>query len=118
MAKKQKNKKLNYSNPKKVEREVKVVTCPSAFPISTKAGKRSRDEDCGLLTKEASFTGGTPNKNKLLDLHETAKEIKAYGATAFIGRQKRDYEDEKYLRLTGRHKKKQKVPLPLLRGLE
>merc|ERR1712146_163817 len=29
----------------------------------------------------------------------------------------RDYEDEKYYQLTGRHKKKQKVPLPLVRGL-
>ena len=35
-----------------------------------------------------------------------------------MGKQKKDFEDEQYFALTGRHKKKQKVPLPILRGLK
>jgi hypothetical protein len=54
---------------------------------------------------------------KLLDWHETTKEIRAYGATAFVGQQKRNYQDEQYFQLTGRHLKKQKVPLPIVRGI-
>ena len=110
MAKKNKASKQDEA-PKKAKREVKVVKCPSAFPISTKAKKRPRGED----SREEKRS----NKDaiKLLDIHEAAKEIRAYGAQAFIGKQKRDYEDEKYYQLTGRHKKKNSCPLPLVRGL-
>jgi hypothetical protein len=126
--------------PPKPKREVQVVTCPGAFPISTKplaSRKRPRDDDA----KSSSRDGGeisnkytTANNNsrsnnnkqssndksnpKLLDWHETAKEIRAYGATAFVGQQKRNFEDEQYFQLTGRHKKKQKVPLPIVRGIK
>ena len=57
-------------------------------------------------------------KKSLLDWHDTAKEIRAYGATAFVGKQKRDYADEQYFNLTGRHKLKAQVPLPILRGIK
>ena len=53
-----------------------------------------------------------------MDWHDTAKEIRNYGATAFVGKQKRDYEDEQYYQLTGRHKKKHQVPLPIVRGIK
>ncbi len=98
--------------PKKAKREVKVIKCPSAFPISTKAKKRPRRED----TAERN-SNNNKDALKLLDIHEAAKEIRAYGAQAFIGKQKRDYEDERYYQLTGRHKKKNSCPLPLVRGL-
>ena len=98
--------------PKKAKREVKVVKCPSAFPISTKPKKRPRNEG------SKDDRNSDRNTTKFLDLHETAKEIRAYGAQAFIGKQKRDYEDEKYYQLTGRHKKKNSCPLPLMRGLK
>ena len=111
MAKKNKTQKQDEA-PKKAKREVKVVKCPSAFPISTKAKKRPRGDDASNKHR----SGGNQNE-KLLDLHQTAKEIRAYGAQAFIGKQKRDYEDEKYYQLTGRHKKKNSCPLPLVRGL-
>ena len=111
MAKKTKTPKPDET-PKKVKREVKVVKCPSAFPISTKAKKRPRNDDTRDDRDRDQKT------IKFLDLHETAKEIRAYGAQAFVGKQKRDYEDEKYYQLTGRHKKKNSCPLPLMRGLK
>lgn len=113
--------------PSRLKREVQVVTCPGAFPISKKPlseRKRPREEDVksssrnedGGHRRKTSSNGN--NGTKLLDLHETAKEIRAYGATAFVGQQKRNYEDEQYFLLTGRHKKKQKVPLPIVRGIK
>lgn len=54
---------------------------------------------------------------KLLDWHDTVKEVRSYGATAFVGKQKRNFQDEQYKQLTGRDKKKQKVPLPIVRGI-
>jgi hypothetical protein len=121
----------------KVKREVQVVACPSAFPISDKPKsatfkKRQREFD-------SSVNGGGPEAdtdhqrrqqqqqptpshekkyNKLLDWHETAKEVRGYGAMAFAGKQKREYEDEQYFKLTGRHKKKQSVPVPIVRGIK
>ena len=116
MAKKNKAPKQEEA-PKKAKREVKVVKCPSAFPISTKAKKRPRSDHNNNNSNEANRSGKKASASKLLDLHDTAKEIRAYGAQAFIGKQKRDYEDEKYYQLTGRHKKKNSCPLPLVRGL-
>jgi hypothetical protein len=118
MAKKKNKSQLDDAKPKpkissnKPKREVQVVTCPSAFPISTKPKKkRQRDDD-------DENNGKSKKKEKLLDWHQTAKEIRNYGAQAFIGRQKKDYEDEQYYKLTGRHKAKPKCPLPLVRGLK
>ena len=101
------------SKKAKPKREVQVVSCPSAFPISEKSGMRKRPRD--ERKKESNQKSA---KGSLLDWHETAKEIRKYGASQFVGKQKRDYEDEQYFNLTGRHKKKDKVPLPILRGLK
>ena len=98
----------------KPKREVQVVKAPTAFPISNKKSrKRPREQQ----TKQQS-ENKSGESSKFLDWQETAKEIRAYGATAFIGKEKRDYEDEKYFALTGRHKKKQHVPLPIVRGIK
>mmetsp|Transcript_2918 Transcript_2918/g.8011 ORF Transcript_2918/g.8011 Transcript_2918/m.8011 type:complete len:184 (+) Transcript_2918:107-658(+) len=111
MAKKTKARKIDET-PKKAKREVKVVRCPSAFPISDKPKKRPRGDE------SKGDRDGDRKAPEFLDLHEAAKEIRAYGAQAFIGKQKRDYEDAKYRRLTGRDRKKNSCPLPLQRGLK
>jgi hypothetical protein len=99
----------------KKKRDVQVVPCPMAFPISNKPSrKRSRDQK----PERRDSNRGDKRSSKLLDWHDTAKEIRAYGATTFVGKQKRDYEDEKYFSLTGRHKKKPQTPLPILRGIK
>lgn len=93
------------------------MKAPGAFPISTTARAKKRNRE---NTAESTATTANPSgsSSKLLDWHDTAKEIRAYGATAFVGKQKRNYEDEEYYKLTGRHKKKPQTPLPILRGIK
>jgi hypothetical protein len=104
----------------KKKREVQIVKAPTAFPISSSAfavairKKKSLEQNHEKVDKNSS----DDKPSKVLDWHDTAKEIRAYGATAFVGKQKRDYEDEKYFALTRRHKKKPQTPLPILRGIK
>jgi Domain of unknown function (DUF4602) len=96
--------------------EVQVVPCPPAFPIS----KRKRQDPTAGSSADASKAPQPPpaaTATKLLDWHETAKEVRNYGAKAFEGQQKRNYKDEQYKLLTGRAPKKQRVPLPIVRGI-
>jgi hypothetical protein len=119
----------------KVKRDVQVVACPSAFPISDKPKsatfkKRQRefDHDSGSEAHTdhrqrhqeqlPPIPSHEKKYNKILDWHETVKEVRGYGAMAFAGKQKREYEDEQYFKLTGRHKKKQSVPVPIVRGIK
>jgi hypothetical protein len=60
---------------------------------------------------------GKKKREKFLDWDDTAREIHSLGATAFEGKQKRDYKDEEYERLTGREKKHHSVPLPIVRAI-
>jgi ribosome biogenesis protein NSA1 len=106
--------------PRKKRKEVQVIKCPSAFPISAKTSskKRQRFNEDQQSNKPTRNDGSGYNGEEFLDWHETVKEVRAYGATAFVGQQKRDYADEKYFELTGRHKKKHQVPLPIVRGIK
>jgi hypothetical protein len=104
----------------KKKREVQVVKAPTAFTISSSdfavslRKKRSLEQNHEKVDKNPR----DDRPSKLLDWHDTAKEIRAYGAKAFVGKQKRDYEDEQYFALTRRHKKKPQTPLPILRGIK
>ncbi|CAJ1942600.1 unnamed protein product [Cylindrotheca closterium] len=101
----------------KPKRQIEIVRAPGAFPISTTARARKRGREATVERNEEPQTNsGRPSK--LLDWDDTAKEIRAYGATAFVGKQKRNYQDEEYLKLTGRQKKKPQTPLPILRGIK
>ena len=121
----------------KKKREVQVVSCPSAFPYSTStitsstSKKRSRDSNDDVVVGRGGENRSQHQHQQqqhqyrkrksgggLLDWDETVKEVRGFGATAFSGKQKRDYDDEQYFALTGRHKKKQKVPLPIVRGIK
>lgn len=113
----------SVSKNAKSSKQVQVITCPSAFPISTKtASERKRPRDSSQKEVGSDQSKGRFNKKKkdtsLLDWHDTVKEIRAFGATAFEGKQKRDYQDEQYFKLTGRHKKKPQTPLPIVRGIK
>ena len=93
--------------PSKRRREVVVVQCPSDFPtLSSGMPSRKRDTNPRPARRE-----------KFLDWDDTAREIHKFGATAFEGKQKRDYKDEEYERLTGRKKKHHQVPLPIVRAI-
>ena len=98
---------------KRPQRDVEVVTCESAFPVS-KNPPRNRDD-------HADTTNNNKKKQTAildyLNWNETYKQIQTLGSTGFEKAQKRNYKDEEYERLTGRKPKKQKIPLPIVRGL-
>lgn len=103
---------------------VEVVSCGSAFPISTKPPKASHEANQTDDT-DTRHTGKGGRKSRLkngddtlLDWHDTVKQVRELGTTGFVGRQKRDHENDQYKRLTGREKKKHQVPLPIVRGIK
>ena len=105
---------------RKRQREVQVVTCQGSFPISTKTPDPNHPSVLRAASKEESQLKKEKRKRdkELLDWYDTAKEVRALGATKFIGKQKRNYQDEHYKQLTGRDKKKHSVPLPIVRGIK
>jgi Domain of unknown function (DUF4602) len=102
---------LVHTGPRTVAKRqnpaVQVVTCGTAFPISTKPARPARPAYEAKISKE-----------KFLDWHDTVKEVRSLGSTGFTGKQKRKHDDEQYKLLTGRDKKKQQIPLPIVRGLK
>jgi len=111
-----KDEKLVASSAGKSKRDggVQVVTCPSAFPLSSNStSRRKRTQD-----SESKPQSTRKRDKSLLDWHDTVKEIRNFGATAFVGKQKRDFQDGQYFKLTGRHKKKPQTPLPIVRGIK
>lgn len=116
--------------PKKRRRgheKVETVVAGAGFPVSSKRPRsRARDpkeeEEDTKKNQHAEGSNRDHNKKgkpeKLLDWHETAREIRQLGSTGLAKRQKRKYEDEEYKRLTGRERPKQKVPRPIVRALK
>jgi peptidyl-prolyl cis-trans isomerase SDCCAG10 len=97
---------------RRTEAPVETIVASTGFPISSKPKKFPKNDNDG---------GAIDNKGKaekLLDWHETAHEVRRLGASAFVKQQKRDFQDEDYLRLTGRERKKQQVPLPIVLGIK
>lgn len=102
------------STKKRPRREIQVVTCQPAFPISTKpkAARPPRKE-------HHKQTNARPDAAaKLLDWNDTVREVHSLGSTGFTGKQKGRHNDEQYKLLTGRAKKKHQIPLPILRGMK
>jgi hypothetical protein len=108
--------------------EVQVVVCGAAFPISTKPPKPPRQpESSSVPSKEGGKydrkrrkpNGDHNNRSEqAYNWHDTVKEVRSLGSTAFTGTQKRQHVDDQYKLLTGRDPKKQRVPLPIVRGLK
>ena len=105
----------NNNRMSKKERKPVVVvvsTAASAFPDFS---------EFGGLTKKNDFTRKSKRKKGIgidLDFDDTVREIHKLGSTQFIGKQKKEYEAEQYKKLTGREKKKQKVPVKIVRGIK
>ena len=112
MTKKSNKKKAKVATSEEPKREVVVVQCPTAFPISNSTTSKKRRLEPFKPVAAAKPQAPT------IDLHQAAKDIRAYGAQAFEGKQKKKYRDEQYFLLTGRHKKQPKCPLPLVRALK
>jgi len=118
---------------------VQTIVAGTGFPVSSKRPRDSLTKPAAAATTAETTTdgtntpssslstaattrtkggGGTKKHEKLLDWHETVREVRKLGAAGFVKKQKRDYEDEEYKRLTGRERKRQYVPLPILRGIK
>jgi hypothetical protein len=108
------------SSGKRQRREVKVVQCPSDFPTLSNAAFPSKKHDAPDPESKRLYELRQKRRRegKYLDWNDTSREIHKFGATAFEGKQKRDFQDEEYERLTGRKKKHQHVPLPIVRGIK
>eukprot|EP00977_Amphora_coffeiformis_P011212 scaffold2688_cov157-Amphora_coffeaeformis.AAC.4 len=106
---------------------VETVVAATGFPVSSQKRPRNSDDAKTAAAAASNSTATTiaqghdnkkKKREKLLDWHETAREVRKLGATGFVKKQKRDYEDEEYKRLTGRERKRQHVPLPILKGMK
>lgn len=53
-----------------------------------------------------------------MDFLRASQDVRHFGSNQFVGKSKRDYDDEQYLKLTGRKRKKHQVPLPIVRGIK
>ena len=73
------------------------------------------------MNTQVGVTRPTESKDlyrETFDIRGTMREVHAMGSTLFEGRQKKDYEAERYKALTGRDKKQQRVPLKISRGIK
>ena len=109
---------IDTGKKKRRKKPVEVVVAPSSFPVSLSVDSDKPNSKSGSVSNNANITTETSRKGIDIDFNETAREIHQLGSTQFIGKQKRQYEDEQYRALTGRDRKKQKVPVKIVRGLK
>ena len=116
---------------KRQRKEVQVVMCPSAFPDfrsidgSTRRSANSSSSG-GAAAAAAVRRGGRDGKSSasaaaggnVIDMDEAIREVHALGSTGFAGKQARKHKEAQYKALTGRDMKRQKVPLPIVRGIK
>ena len=97
---------------KKNRKPVVVVSPPSAFPDFSSFGSSK------LKKSDSSSKKKSMDKRIELDFDAAKEEIHKLGSTQFTGKQKKEFEAEQYKMLTGRDKKKQKVPVKIVRGIK
>ena len=102
---------------KRKRRDVPVVKCTADFPISLKPPRNEKVTKREDQQQQESSYRDNNTITQDLDWNDTAHEIRSLGATAFVGQQKRQFQDEQYEQLTGRKQKKQHVPFPIRMGI-
>lgn len=115
---------------KRQRKEVQVVMCPSAFPdfrsIDGSTRRLANSSSSGGASAAAVRRGGRDGKSSAsaaaggyaIDMDEAIREVHALGSTGFAGKQARKHKEAQYKALTGRDMKRQKVPLPIVRGIK
>ena len=98
---------------KRPRQEVEVVVAGSGFPIS----KRSTQSTKRPAATKTSVKPRRQDQSLILDLNEAKRDVRNYGATAFVGNKKKSFEEEQYKLLTGRDKKKPKIPPNIAREI-
>jgi len=97
---------------------VEVVQSGSAFPRSQRPPRPPRQQQQQPPANSDDPKQQQDSSNNLLEWSDTVQEVRSFASTAFVGQQKRDYQDEEYQRLTGRPRKRHHVPLRIVRGIE
>mmetsp|Transcript_1015 Transcript_1015/g.1439 ORF Transcript_1015/g.1439 Transcript_1015/m.1439 type:complete len:187 (-) Transcript_1015:93-653(-) len=102
--------------------DVKVVECPTDFPDW---GKVSSGTSTGIrrTRQEAISSTGSRNngpkrpvrKAKEIEFLQASKEVRELGSTTFTGYQKKLNQERIYEEVTGMKKKREKIPIKLLR---
>ena len=67
---------------------------------------------------DTSLSAFEPKKKPEMNFLDTSREIYSLGATAFTGYQLKSHKEAEYKELTGRTKKRQKIPLKIFRGMK
>ena len=113
---------------KRQRKEVQVVMCPSAFPDfrsidgSTRRSANSSSSGGAAAVRRGGRDGKSSASaaagGNVIDMDEAIREVHALGSTGFAGKQARKHKEAQYKALTGRDMKRQKVPLPIVRGIK
>lgn len=100
---------------KRRRQEVEVVVAGTGFPISKRSSQSTKHQPS---SKAQSYVQPKrQEKSLVLDLNEAKRDVRNYGATAFVGNKKKSFEEEQYKLLTGRDKKKPKIPPNIAREI-
>ena len=105
---------------KRQRKEVQVVKCPSAFPDFRSidgSTRRSSNSSSAAASLRGASSYATASGNEI-DMDEAIREVHALGSTGFAGKQARKHKEAQYKAVTGRDMKRQKVPLPIVRGIK
>ena len=113
---------------KRQRKDVQVVMCPSAFPDfrsidgSTRRSANSSSSGGAAAVRRGGRDGKSSASaaagGNVIDMDEAIREVHALGSTGFAGKQARKHKEAQYKALTGRDMKRQKVPLPIVRGIK
>ena len=114
---------------KRQRKEVQVVMCPSAFPDfrsidgSTRRSANSYSSggaaaDFRRGGRDGKSSASAAGGGNAIDMDEAIREVHALGSTGFARKQARKHKEAQYKALTGRDMKRQKVPLPIVRGIK
>lgn len=114
---------------KRQRKEVQVVMCPSAFPDFRSIDGSTRRSSNSNSSSAAASRGGRRDGKSVssphvtaggneIDMDEAIREVHALGSTGFARKQARKHKEAQYKALTGQDMKRQKVPLPIVRGIK
>lgn len=112
---KSKHKHSSLTSKSKSQRQVEVIKCPQGMP----EGFDKKEKRAAATGKSSySYSSRKKSKNNEIDFLEASREIHELGSTQFTGYQLKLHKEADYKEITGRTKKREKVPLNILRGMK
>jgi len=111
------------SSSKKV---VQIFECPPAFPGTGSHGRNGNSRinnnkraTSSTSTKDnVSARSSKKHKPYSIDFHEAAREVRELVSSTLVGSQRQLHLEDKYTEITGLKKKRQKIPVKILWGIQ